>query len=276
MPEIEIRCPICQKKGRVEVPEVTSGKGLMAVNVEEGIICDHNFIAYIDKNLNVRDRYVADFQIQIKKTTDKAEKKGLPEDTLDLDIIKYNLPQEAIANILRAIFVKKKILFLFGQDHLCIHFENFFKWITERSFEIQLEFTNKTHYRANKKQYKDYLVLKKNQVVRDKEKIIDPKSMKELYLLVDKFFEEEEIGSGMIVLKNEIRKFYLMAEYIIDYCQEQKKDKINSKKLIDSIADHFNIKITFPFLNLLVETIEEYFRYELPEISEVSDFLGFL
>ncbi|MGV9172023.1 MAG: hypothetical protein ACOC35_05595, partial [Promethearchaeia archaeon] len=75
MPKIEIRCPICRKKGEVEVPDVKSGKGLMAINVEEGLICEHNFIAYIDKNLNIRDRYVADFQIQIKEegTSPKAE-----------------------------------------------------------------------------------------------------------------------------------------------------------------------------------------------------------
>ncbi|MGV9198230.1 MAG: hypothetical protein ACOC4M_05275 [Promethearchaeia archaeon] len=280
MPKIEIRCPICRKKGEVEVPDVKSGKGLMAINVEEGLICEHNFIAYIDKNLNIRDRYVADFQIQIKEegTSPKAEGKKdvLPDESLDLDIISYNLPKKTISYILRAIFLGKKIAFIFDQKFLTLHFDYFFKYITQGSFDFQLEFLTTGEYNDRKKQYMKYFVLRKNEILRDKEKIMKPKPLKEIELMVEKFFDEEERKNGLIVLKNEVRKYFLMAEYVKEYCQDQNKDKINSKVLIDSIYEHFNIRITFPFLNLLVETIEGYFEYELPEISEVSDFLGFL
>ncbi|MFO8018663.1 MAG: hypothetical protein R6U96_08515 [Promethearchaeia archaeon] len=279
MPEIEIRCPTCQKKGKVEVPEVEGGKGLMAVNLEEGRICEHNFIAYIDKNLNVRDRYVADFQIPIKEegtTAESGKEKVSFDDSLDLDIVSYNLPEKTITNILRAIFLKKKILFIFDQKHLTSHFEYFFKHITQESFEFHLKFLTSKEYKNNKKEYEDYFILRKKEIIKDEDKIMDPKPLKEIQEFVKKFFKEEELRSGLIVLKNEIRKFYLMSEYVKKYSQEQNKDKINSKILMDSIYERFNVNITFTFLNLLVETVEEYFEYELPEISEVSDFLGFL
>ena len=54
MVKIEIRCPKCSKRNKIEVSEEevkNTTRGLYAVNVSEGIICEHSFVAYLDKNL---------------------------------------------------------------------------------------------------------------------------------------------------------------------------------------------------------------------------------
>ena len=68
MVKVEIRCPACSKVGKVEIEEniiSQSVRGITAVNVAEFLVCEHSFVAYIDKNLAVRDCFVADFQIEL-------------------------------------------------------------------------------------------------------------------------------------------------------------------------------------------------------------------
>ncbi|MFX1394960.1 MAG: hypothetical protein ACFFAH_15510, partial [Promethearchaeota archaeon] len=65
MNKVQINCPICSKTGSIEISHnilKDSLRGLLAINIAKDIICSHSFIAYIDKNLNVRDYFVADFQ----------------------------------------------------------------------------------------------------------------------------------------------------------------------------------------------------------------------
>ena len=67
MAKLEIRCPVCAKWDNIEIlDDATKNvkKGLLAVNIAAGMICDHSFIAYVDKNLIVRDCFIADFKIE--------------------------------------------------------------------------------------------------------------------------------------------------------------------------------------------------------------------
>ena len=41
-------------------------RGLLAVNIPQNVICSHSFIVYIDKNLVIRDYFIADYQLQIE------------------------------------------------------------------------------------------------------------------------------------------------------------------------------------------------------------------
>ena len=61
--KIEIECPICHKKGKLEVDEdfiQNAPKGVTAIDPPPNITCEHSYIVYVDKNLIVRDYVVAD------------------------------------------------------------------------------------------------------------------------------------------------------------------------------------------------------------------------
>ena len=84
MVKVEIRCPSCAKIGKIEIKESIlnqSVRGITAVNISERLICEHSFIAYIDKNLDVRDCFIADFQIELPqlKSDQKIEKVDVPD-----------------------------------------------------------------------------------------------------------------------------------------------------------------------------------------------------
>ncbi|MHA1487210.1 MAG: hypothetical protein ACTSSC_08555, partial [Promethearchaeota archaeon] len=62
MKKLEVRCPSCSSRGYIEISEEEvekAARGVFAVNISEGIVCDHSFVAYIDKNLSVRDTFMA-------------------------------------------------------------------------------------------------------------------------------------------------------------------------------------------------------------------------
>ena len=95
MAKIDVRCPICSEWKNIEIPDdVTknSKKGLLTINITSGMICEHSFIVYLDKNLVVRDCFVADFKIEVPdESIIQADKNGA--DTFKLDLIKLNMPK---------------------------------------------------------------------------------------------------------------------------------------------------------------------------------------
>ena len=94
MSKVEIRCPTCQGVGFIQVSSEAMknvSRGLLAVNIAEHTICTHSFIAYIDKNLNVRDYFVADFQIEIPDIAPPEEREDLDQKIPGKDIIDIDL-----------------------------------------------------------------------------------------------------------------------------------------------------------------------------------------
>jgi len=144
MAKIEIRCPVCRKWNNIEISDDLTknvSKGLLALNIATGMICEHSFIAYVDKNLIVRDCLVADFKIELqeKSSSQATDEIISPEmDVLKFDLIKLNLPDFLIVNVLRTIFLKKKILILSEEQFLYNHIINFFKYITHNTFEFDI------------------------------------------------------------------------------------------------------------------------------------------
>ena len=114
MAKLEIRCPICSKWDKIEILDgavKNVKKGLLAVNITPGMICDHSFIAYVDNNLTVRECFIVDFKIEAPEVeiSQKEDDKALPEaEQIRFDLIKLNLPEKSMIFIFNAIFFGKK------------------------------------------------------------------------------------------------------------------------------------------------------------------------
>ncbi|TFG00399.1 MAG: hypothetical protein EU541_02410 [Promethearchaeota archaeon] len=78
--EISITCPICSKWGKIEIAEKELGKasrGLLSISISEDLICEHSFIAYVDRNLKVRDYFVPDFEISLRGLGSVKNREGM-------------------------------------------------------------------------------------------------------------------------------------------------------------------------------------------------------
>ena len=61
---ISIICPTCKSKKNIKVPKlvVEAAKNLMTLSVPRGIMCEHTFQAFVDKQFNVRGYQKVDFE----------------------------------------------------------------------------------------------------------------------------------------------------------------------------------------------------------------------
>jgi len=180
MASLEIRCPTCSMRGKIDVSEEevkSSTRGLFAVNIPGGIVCSHSFIAYIDKNLTVRDTYTADFQIELPAIESKGEDVETSlTDLIDVSIIKLNLTITNLAYIFHAMIYNNKILVVSEQDFLFEKIKEFFNYITKDSYELNIEFTNENSFK--KRNYKDYVILKGSEVINDPHKLFNKNKFK--------------------------------------------------------------------------------------------------
>lgn len=281
MKKIEVRCPSCPGIGFIEVSEVEVEKakrGVFAVNVSEGIICEHSFVAYIDKNFIVRDTFITDFQLELPDIIPKKSiepKDSVQLDSINVSLIKLNLSASLIAYIIRAILHKRKIVLIFDQLFMFDDVRVFFDYITRNSFETELIVISEEQY--NSESYNDYIVFNRKNIIKDDDGIINVKKLGIERALVQKFFEEYEPILSLIYLQNGLQKAYELSETIIDIVKGlKKKENVYSKKVIEDLSRINNVKIKLKYLDFLFEIVENYFKVKVPKSSNVSNFLGTL
>jgi hypothetical protein len=279
MARIEIRCPLCSKWDHIEIADDATenvSKGLLAINIASGMICDHSFIAYVDKNLIVRDCLVADFKIELPDSEGSEETITPETDTIKFDLIKLNIPDTLMTYVLSAIFLGKKVLILLDQEFLYNHIINFFKYITQNTFEFDLKIMSEMEYKKQQSNFEDYLILRNRKVIRDKENVINPKELEIEQSIVQKFFNEYDLMAGLIILRNEINKAYEYSHSISTFIEDQKDKPLTSKLLIDHLTKEHNEKISMPYLDMLIDIVRNYLKADIPKIGGVSDLLGLL
>jgi hypothetical protein len=272
---IKITCPSCKNKGTIEISTESLkniSRGLLAVNVAANTICDHSFIVYLDKNLSIRDYFIADFQLEIPDIAPIEEissKEIISKDKLNLDAIKLNLSANLITHVLKSIFSNKKVAIISDLSFLNDHILNFFKQLIEGSFDAYISVISEDDYKSNKKNYKEHIVLNGKNVIRDDEKIINLKKLKVEKHMVNNFFMELDPITSYFGLKNEIRKAFRLSQSIVDFASKFKKElTIDSELVIDHLEKEFNFKIDKSYLEFLLEIVR--INFGVKNIREVG------
>ncbi|MBY8981040.1 MAG: hypothetical protein KGD72_11665, partial [Candidatus Lokiarchaeota archaeon] len=254
MKKLEVRCPSCSSRGFIEISEKAvekAARGVYAVNISEGVACEHSFVAYIDKNLSVRDTFIADFQLELPEISSPRVKETemSPQlESIDVNLIKLNLIASLLANIIRAIFFKRKVLVLTDQTFMIDQIQKFFDYIMENSFKASILVKSEDQYQFAS--YKDYIVLKNNLILQDTYDILNPKKISFERSLVRKFLEEYEPIPSIIYLHEGIQKTYQLSETILERVKNlKKKEKLISKKVIEELAKVHGVKIQLPYLD---------------------------
>jgi hypothetical protein len=281
MTKLEIRCPSCSGRGFIEVAEdevKSSSRGLFAVNVTEGIICEHSFVAYVDKNLIVRDTFMADFQIDLPDSISEQEfvsEKSKNLEGIDLSLIKLNITASQLSFLIRAIILKKRILIISDHEYMFEDIRNFFTYITDNSFENNVEIISELDYKPEN--FSEHILLRGKDILKDDYNILDPKKLGVERNIVQKFLNEYDPDSSIIFLKNELKKAFKLSKSVVEYVKGLKpKEKIYAKKLINFLQKKHNVKIQIPYLEFLYEIARNYFEVDVPKSSNIANFLGTL
>ncbi|MFX1273844.1 MAG: hypothetical protein ACFFBP_13915 [Promethearchaeota archaeon] len=278
--DIKITCPACNTKGYIQIKKeiiLSSNRGITAVNVAEDLVCEHSFVAYIDRNLAIRDSFICDFKIDLPIVEIKTYEEFVASKDYDVDIIKLNLLPSLMVNVLKGIFMGKKIIIISHNEFISNNFLGFFKNITNDSFPLELRAADRVEYKKNKKLYKDSLILDSTSVINDKDKIINEKNIKIEGAIVQKFFSEPDSKISVILIKNEINKIYILSQALIEFNKNfNEKKRFTLKQALDFFEKEYNFKMQIPFLEFLENVVEKRFNVVLHRTDKVIDFFGVL
>ena len=61
--KVEFICPVCKSKKLLEIPNsvIVEAKQLTTMSIARGLVCDHQFQAFVDKQFQVRGYQRVDF-----------------------------------------------------------------------------------------------------------------------------------------------------------------------------------------------------------------------
>ncbi|MBN1214585.1 MAG: hypothetical protein JXA99_04000 [Candidatus Lokiarchaeota archaeon] len=278
--KVEVRCPSCEKIGFIKISEdkfANINRGLLAINIAEKLICEHSFIVYVDKNLIVRDCFIADFHIKIPEldTSEELNDNALLDvNKIDLVILRLNFSASIFAYILRCLFLKKKMVFISKETFLFKHLKSLIKYITLNNFDYSIEIIHTDDFFKNMDKYSEYIILEGNKIIQDKDKIINPKDLKVERTIIQKFLSENDKLSSILILRKEIETSYRLAKSVVDFVNTYKGKEIQSKEIIDHLFREFKIEVTIGYLDYIIKIVENAFNLKVPKSSDVSNFLG--
>ena len=141
----------------VQLMKKMGSSGVITINLGNNQICEHSLIAYLDRNLSVRDCFITDFQLELPEidTVKVIKQQQIPKtDTIDVDLIKNNVFPLSLTFIIRGCFFNSKILLLSSNRDLNSHLHNFFDFIFKNIFDINILIVSKEVYLKNKKNMK--------------------------------------------------------------------------------------------------------------------------
>jgi len=73
--DVKIECPVCKSSKVMKFPKsvINKARHLTTISLPKGLICDHHFQAFLDKNFAVRGYQKVDFEFESKKDQKKHE-----------------------------------------------------------------------------------------------------------------------------------------------------------------------------------------------------------
>ena len=82
--KVPIICPICKSKKDLELPAsiVNQASNIATISLPKGLVCDHHFQIFVDRNFNVRGYQKVDLEIEINQKEQIQDDKELFENLL--------------------------------------------------------------------------------------------------------------------------------------------------------------------------------------------------
>jgi hypothetical protein len=150
---------------------------------------------------------------------------------------------------------------------------NFFDFIFQDSFEKNISIELKSNFDEKKDKYTDFIVLEKNEIISDKDKILKEKETKVERKIDQKFLEEIEPKHSLAKLKIEIQKSFKLAtelsKKISGLSAEERDRNLDAKKIIEDLTNIYNVKISLSYLKFLVDIVENYFEVKIPVLWKI-------
>lgn len=107
--KVTLECPICGTRNDLQIPRkiINESKQLTTISIPRGLVCDHHFQAFVDKNFQTRGYQKIDFELSSMEFYERSMEERSEDKVKDLSSIPVF---EEILNILRNTVKDKDIL----------------------------------------------------------------------------------------------------------------------------------------------------------------------
>ena len=85
--KIEFICPVCKAKKFLKIPNsvIAEAKQLTTMSIAKGLVCDHQFQAFVDKNFQIRGYQRVDFEFEsTERKVSNSKPKRIREDDKEI------------------------------------------------------------------------------------------------------------------------------------------------------------------------------------------------
>ncbi|HEY0089851.1 MAG TPA: hypothetical protein VGB37_13465 [Candidatus Lokiarchaeia archaeon] len=282
MTQIIVICPSCGKKGKINVSEdliKNTSRGILSVNIDPEIICSHTFLVYIDKNLQIRDYFFVDLKLKLPEiaSIDKIEVDvRLSKEIVDIELIKLNISAMFLTYVIKSIFLKQKIVLVSDEEFLHKHIINFFQYLTQNNFELDLSVIKSDEYKNNKKSYENAMIFGSNKILKNNKNLINPKKLDIEKKIVARFFSEIQSAYSLIVLKNEIFKAFKLSKQMKEFVENEQEsgNQANILKIQNELEKLNQTRIVNQYLQFLIDIVINYYKISMPSV--IFGFFEFL
>ncbi|TXT67466.1 MAG: hypothetical protein BAJALOKI1v1_90038 [Promethearchaeota archaeon] len=281
---VMIKCPICHMEKKVEIPTnlIDEAAHLTAVLIPKSIVCEHTFHAFVDKNFAVRGYQKTDFELPINIQEEKIEETTLLESELnDFENLKWNISPKNLKYIFRGIMFNKPTVFILpdSRSELKEIVERTINFLFNDTFKHNLTILLKSNYKKIKSDFKNYLVIGWEKILRDKDKIMNDQDMEVEEKIVRAFFRNASKTDAIINLEFEIRNIYKISQNVISIIENLEKDKdIDIMTLKDRLRVQFSLDLDIQYLRYILTIVRYYFKVYVPvnDSNEIQEFLDIL
>ncbi len=110
--KVFIICPECKTHSNLKIPLkiINQSQHIITISIPTGLICDHNFQAFVDKDCAVRGYQLGDFEFSKIEYIESREIDGIQEENDDISEFTSLLLFQDIINLLRDSVDDREIL----------------------------------------------------------------------------------------------------------------------------------------------------------------------
>jgi len=229
-----------------------------------------NATAYIEEAIN-------EMKIGVSKTKklpfrsdlklyDKRDNEFRYKDVFETKVylIRMNINPESIVNILKMVFLRKKIVFLMDDNlaYLKDTITHFFDSIFRNSFDTEILPLTKTEYKEFKGRHKEFIVITGKNILLNDGKENYVKNSKFEKKLAEVFFKNANAVTGLNLLRKELQEIYELSKEIRDF-SDLNDNKLSRKKMVKHLEHVFFLKIKKNYFNILLGIVNNYFNKKI-------------
>ena len=87
-------------------------------------------------------------------------------------------------------------------------------------------------------------------------------------MIMQKFLVEDDAKSSLLILKNEIFKVFEISKKVMHLIENYKGEKqLSRERLFEKFKETSAIKITYSYLEFILDIIRNYFKFDLSALS---------